>query len=105
MAKVADVTNVKIGVAARPQEEFAEQISPRTVVGSVLGPLVGLALWFAPMQVQPLAQHTLAIVAFMIVYWITEPIDHAITAMIGCFLLWPLDTADFATACGGLATT
>src|SRR5215831_2386432 len=105
MAKVADVTNVKVGVAARHQEEFAEKISQRMVVGSVLGPLVGLALWFAPMQVQPLAQHTLAIVAFMIVYWITEPIDHGITAMIGCFLFWALHIADFETAFAGFANS
>jgi len=77
MAKVADV---KIELAAPSREEFSEQLSPRMMVGSVLGPLVGLALWFAPMQVEPMAHHTLAIVAFMIVYWITEPIDHGITA-------------------------
>src|SRR5207244_3863186 len=66
MAKMADRADVKIGVAAPPQDEFAEQFSPRMRIGSVLGPLVGLALWFIPMQVEPVAHHTLAIVAFMI---------------------------------------
>ncbi len=45
MAKVADV---KIELAAPSQEEIPEQLSPRMMVGSVLGPLAGLALWFAP---------------------------------------------------------
>src|SRR5437667_12801228 len=92
MAKVADVN---IAVAARPHEELSEQVSPRMMVGSVLGPLAGLALWFAPIQLEPVAHQTLAIVAFMIVYWITEPIDHGITAMIGCFLFWALHIAEF----------
>src|SRR5438552_2431721 len=102
MAKVADVN---IAVAARPHEELSEQVSPRMMVGSVLGPLAGLALWFAPIQLEPVAHQTLAIVAFMIVYWITEPIDHGITAMIGCFLFWALHIAEFETAFAGWANS
>src|SRR5436309_8436807 len=102
MAKVADVN---IAVAAPSREEFSEQLSPRMWVGSVLGPLAGLALWFAPIQLEPVAHQTLAIVAFMIVYWITEPIDHGITAMIGCFLFWALHIADFETAFAGFANS
>src|SRR3989454_7552049 len=100
MAKVADV---KIELAAPSQEEIPEQLSPRMMVGSVLGPLAGLALWFAPIQLEPVAHQTLAIVAFMIVYWITEPIAHGITAMIGCFLFWALHIANFETAFAGFA--
>src|SRR5260370_19196983 len=98
---MANVADVKIAAVAPSHEEASEQVSPRMMVGSVLGPLVGLALWYAPMQVEPLAHHTLAIVAFMIVYWITEPIDHGITAMIGCFLFWALHIANFETAFAG----
>jgi anion transporter len=101
MSNTAEITNVKIEAAAPPDHEAAEQLSLRVRVGSVLGPLVGLALWFAPSQIEPIAQHTLAIVAFMIVYWITEPIDHGITAMIGCFLFWALHIANFETAFAG----
>src|SRR3989442_2485732 len=103
MADMTRTADLNIGVAARLQDEVAERISPRMMVGSVLGPLVGLALWFAPMQVEPMAHHTLAIVAFMIVYWITEPIDHGITAMIGCFLFWALHITNFETAFAGFA--
>src|SRR5436309_392120 len=100
MAKVADV---KIELAAPSREEFSEQLSPRMMVGSVLGPLAGLALWFAPIQLEPAAHQTLAIVAFITVNWITEPIDHGVTAMIGCFLFWALHIADFETAFAGFA--
>src|SRR5207249_7468338 len=100
---MANVADVNIAVAARPQEEFGEQLSPRMMVGAVLGPLAGLALWFTPIQIEPAAHQTLAIVAFMIVYWITEPIDHGVTAMIGCFLFWALHIADFETAFAGFA--
>src|SRR3989442_14788824 len=105
MAHHHRTADLNIGVAARLQDEVAERISTRMMVGSVLGPLVGLALWFAPMQVEPMAHHTLAIVAFMIVYWITEPIDHGITAMIGCFLFWALHIADFEPAFAGFANS
>ena len=56
---MADIADIKIGVVAPPQDEVAEQVSPRMMVGSVLGPLVGLAVWFVPMQVAPVAHHTL----------------------------------------------
>src|SRR2546422_7636529 len=101
MAKVAELTDVKVAVAAPPHHEAAEQLSLRMKVGSVLGPLVGLTVWFIPSHIEPIAQHTLAIVAFMIVYWITEPIDHGITGMIGCFLFWALHIANFETAFAG----
>src|ERR1051326_1073382 len=101
MAKVADLTDAKITVPAPSHDEAGEQMSLRMKVGSLLGPLVGLAVWFVPAQIEPVAQHTLAIVAFMIVYWITEPIDHGITAMIGCFLFWALHIANFETAFAG----
>src|SRR5437016_2202534 len=102
---MANVADVNIAVAARPQEEFGEQLSPRMMVGAVLGPLAGLALWFTPIQIEPVAHQTLAVVAFMIVYWITERIDHGITAMIGCFLFWALHIADFETAFAGFANS
>src|SRR5947208_6522014 len=102
---MSNVADVKIAVAAPSQGQIPEQLSPRMMVGSVLGPLAGLAPWFAPIQLEPVAHQTLAIVAFMIVYWITEPIDHGITAMIGCFLFWALHIADFETAFAGFANS
>ena len=81
----------------------AEEYSKRMLIGAVLGPLVGLALWFAPLNIEPHARHTLAIVAFMIIYWVTEPIDHAVTALIGCYLFWALKITKFEVAFDGFA--
>ena len=97
------MADIQIAVAAPPQQEVAEEYSQRMQVGSVLGPLVGLALWFSPLPIAPEAHHTLAIVAFMIVYWVTEPMDHGLTAMVGCFLFWALGIAKFETAFAGFA--
>jgi len=39
----------------------------------------------------------------MLIAWITEPIDHAITGLIGCFLFWVLGVARFDVAFSGFA--
>lgn len=78
-------------------------LSTRALVGAVLGPLVGVALWFAPLDIAPAARHALAIVVFMIVYWVTEPIDHGVTALIGCYSFWALGIAKFDVAFAGFA--
>ncbi len=84
-------------------EERQEHFSTRKLIGSILGPLIGLALWFAPLRLEGEARHAIAIVVFMIVYWITEPIDHGITALIGCYLFWALHVANFGVAFSGFA--
>ena len=74
-------------------------------LGFALGPLLALALWFAPLSSNPLADHALAITAFMVVYWIFEPIDQGITALIGCYLFWALGISQFETAFSGFANS
>jgi anion transporter len=37
------------------------------------------------------------------VYWITEPVAHAVTAVIGCFLFWALNVTSFSIAYSGFA--
>jgi di/tricarboxylate transporter len=51
----------------------------------------------------PTVHKTLSIVAFMITFWILEPIDHAVTALIGCYLFWALDVVEFPVAFNGFA--
>ncbi len=80
-----------------------EVYSVRMLAGAILGPLLGLALWFAPLSLPPAPQHALAIVAFMVVYWIAEPIDHGVTALVGCFLFWALHVTKFEVAFSGFA--
>ena len=75
------------------------------LMGLALGPLLALLLWFLPLSPNPLVAHALAITAFMVVYWIFEPIDHGITALIGCYLFWALGVAQFETAFAGFANS
>lgn len=92
--KAADVVEV------RDQEA---QHSLKSLIGLVLGPVLALAIWFAPLSQAPLIKHTLAIVALMIVYWIFEPIDHGLTALMGCYLFWALNMVKFEVAFSGFA--
>jgi solute carrier family 13 (sodium-dependent dicarboxylate transporter), member 2/3/5 len=77
--------------------------STKVIVGTALGPLLGAVIWFMPTSLEPDAQQALAVVAFMIVYWIAEPIDHGLTAITGCFLFWALNIAEFGVAFSGFA--
>ena len=80
-----------------------QQLSPRMIVGAVVGPLLGVALWFAPFRIEAAAHHALAIMVFMVVYWIAEPVDHSLTALIGCLLFWCLHIVKFEVAFSGFA--
>jgi solute carrier family 13 (sodium-dependent dicarboxylate transporter), member 2/3/5 len=72
--------------------------------GLVLGPLTMAILWFAPLPLELIVKHVLAIVSLMIIYWITEPIEHGLTAFLGCFLFWVLNVTSFGAAFSGFAT-
>lgn len=53
----------------------------------------------------PSASPPLAIVAFMLVSWLTEPIEHGITALIGCYLFWAFEVVPFPIAFNGFVST
>src|SRR5262245_43238137 len=76
-------------------------IAARGYVGLVLGPLIGSLTWMLPLGLEPVQQKTVAIVLFMVVYWIAEPIDHGLTALIGCYLFWALNVSKFSIAFSG----
>lgn len=78
-------------------------VSMRLLLGGVLSVAVPLALWFAPLALDPTTKHALAITAFMIIAWITEILDHAVTGLIGCYLFWALGVVKFSTAFSGFA--
>jgi solute carrier family 13 (sodium-dependent dicarboxylate transporter), member 2/3/5 len=65
--------------------------------------LVPLLFSFSPLPIDPAAKHALAITLFMVLAWITEPVDHAITGLFGCFLFWVLGIARFDVAFSGFA--
>lgn len=94
-----------MSVAAVPlgKTEGARTFSHKMLIGSILAPLAGLAFWFAPFSIDPRAQHAVAIVVFMAVLWVTEPVDHGLTALLGCYLFWMLKIVKFEVAFSGFA--
>jgi len=89
---------------SRPAVAPEQAASLRVQVGRVLCICVPVALWFAPIGIDPRVQHTLAISSFMILAWITEAIDYALAGFIGCYLFWALGVVPFAVAFSGFAT-
>lgn len=79
------------------------RISTRTVIGAILTVAAPAILWFAPLNFDLTAKHALAVAAFMIVAWIAEPIPHALTGLIGCYLFWVLKVVHFEVAFSGFA--
>ncbi len=65
--------------------------------------VVPVLIWFAPLPIDANTKHGLAIAAFMLLAWITEPMDHAVSGLIGCFLFWALDVVRFGVAFSGFA--
>jgi di/tricarboxylate transporter len=75
-----------------------------TSIGVVLGPLVGLVIWGLPLTLNPAAHRAFAIVGFLLVYWMTETMEHGITALIGCLLFWFLQVAPPEIAFSGFTS-
>src|SRR6267154_4940017 len=77
--------------------------SPLVIVGQILCILVPLAVWFAPLPLEPVTKHGFAIVGFMVVAWITRAMDYALAGFVGCFLFWALGVVMFPVAFSGFA--
>ena len=67
-------------------------------VGMISAPLIFLLLWLLPLHIDAPAKHALAVVGLLVVLWITEVVDHGVTAFLGCYLFWFLGIVDFGTA-------
>ena len=74
-------------------------------LGRICCILIPLIIWFAPLPIEPATKHGLAIAAFMLIAWIIEPVDHAVTGLIGCFLFWALGVVQFGVAFNGFASS
>ncbi len=71
-----------VGESYSPAEEIFNR--KRRTAGLVLGPLLAVAMWAAPMPgLTPAAHHLAAILVLMIVLWMTEAIPLAATALLG----------------------
>ncbi len=67
--------------------------------------VVPLAIWFAPLGIDPRMQKALAIAAFMIGSWMTHAQDVAISGLMGLYFFWISGIVPFADAFHGFATT
>jgi anion transporter len=59
--------------------------------------------WFLPLNLEPKAQHAIAITLFMILGWAIEIMDHGLTGLVGCYLFWSLKIVSFDVAFSGFA--
>jgi sodium-dependent dicarboxylate transporter 2/3/5 len=83
--------------------ENSGAVGVRAHIGRMLCVLIPLTLWFAPLPIEPVTKHGIAIASFMLLAWITEAIDHAVAGLIGCFLFWALGVVRFDVAFSGFA--
>lgn len=72
-------------------------------IGQILCVIVPVAIWFAPLDLTAQAKHAFAILAFMVIAWITEATEFAVAGFIGCFLFWALGVVKFDVAFSGFA--
>jgi solute carrier family 13 (sodium-dependent dicarboxylate transporter), member 2/3/5 len=90
--------------AGSMSETPLENPNSRVVIaGQVLCLLVPLAVWFAPLPLEPNTKHGFAIIGFMVVAWITRAMDYALAGLVGCFLFWALGIVKFPVAFSGFA--
>ena len=89
--------------AASGERQEPEADARLALVGQVLCVLVPLAIWFAPLDLDPKTKHAFAIVGFMVVAWITQAMDYALAGFVGCFLFWALGIVGFPVAFSGFA--
>ena len=82
----------------------AVSIPKGRLAGAVLGVLALVVLWFAPLPLEPRAQHALAITCFMVIFWIGEVIPHAMTGLLGCWMFWALQVVPSRVAFGGFTS-
>ncbi|PON12297.1 hypothetical protein C2W62_40340 [Candidatus Entotheonella serta] len=70
-------------------------------LGALAGPLVLGIIWFLSLTIPLEVQQALAIVSFMMIYWIFGIMDPGLTALIGCFLFWCLNIAPASLSWSG----
>jgi sodium-dependent dicarboxylate transporter 2/3/5 len=94
MRKIHEATS-SVEVYSPAEELFNRR---RRTTGLFLGPLVLLALLLAPLPLEADAHRLAAILAMMVVLWVTEALPLAVTALIGPLLTIVLGVAPARTA-------
>lgn len=74
------------------------------LAGQILCVLVPIAVWFSPLQLAAQTKHMFAILAFMIIAWITQATEFALAGFVGCFLFWALGVVRFPVAFAGFTS-
>lgn len=72
-------------VPGSPGDTAAER---RTLVLLALITAGCVAFWYAPLPIEPRAQHAIAIGIFMIASWMLNLLDHGIIGIMGCTMFW-----------------
>jgi sodium-dependent dicarboxylate transporter 2/3/5 len=104
-------TDFTRGKTYRTLDEQSERLTPaeerfergRRTIGLFLGPVVGLMMLLLPMDLERAQQNLAAIMAFTIVYWLTEAIPIPVTAVVAmalCVLLGVASVDDVFAAFG-----
>src|ERR1700722_2568923 len=96
------MTTVDAPVSAAEQMR-QEKDSNFVIAGQILCVIVPLVIWFSPIELTPQIKHGFAIVAFMVIAWITQATEFALAGFIGCFLFWALGIVRFDIAFSGFA--
>ena len=102
--QVGSISDGQKHTAAAVLRGLRAQLPEGPLLGLLLGPIAGLVLWWLPLGLEPVAHRAIAIVGLMLVYWMTEAIDHGLTALMGCLLFWLLHVAPPAVAFSGFST-
>jgi anion transporter len=80
------------------------QGTARTIAG-IVQVAVPAAIWFAPMGIEPHAQHAFAIMAFALIGWMTQVLEPALTGLVALYLAWALGVVPFTVAFAGFSNT
>src|SRR5207244_12207490 len=78
---------------------------PVALWGRALSIAIPIAIWFAPLAIEPRAKHALAITLGVVIAWITQSFDLAIVGLIGCYLYWALGVVKFEVAFYGFSNS
>lgn len=100
---IGNAANITIGPTRSIGQSIQALFAMGRLIGIVSGPIAGVLIWLLPLDLDPSVHKTLAIVGFMLVYWITEAQPLGMTALMGCFLFWILQVAPSRVAFSGFA--
>jgi anion transporter len=102
---MAEGSAVELGTeAALPVSALeAPSVNWRKRIGALLMIAVPVAVWFAPLDLEPAPKHAIAIALFMIIGWATDALEHGLIGLIGCYLFWALRVVKVDVAFSGFA--